>query len=49
VDFEHNTLKIQHTVVKNRSVIAKDSTKSTASRRSYLLLPEVRDVLLRIG
>ncbi|MBR3997526.1 MAG: site-specific integrase [Clostridia bacterium] len=48
VDFEKNTLKIQHTVVKNRSVIAKDSTKSVASRRTYPLIPEVREVLLQL-
>ena len=48
VDFEKNTLKIQHTVVKNRSVIAKDSTKSSASRRTYPLIPEVREVLLQL-
>lgn len=48
VDFERNILKIQHTVVKNRTVVAKDSTKSVASRRTYPLLPEVREVLLRL-
>ena len=48
VDFDTNTLKIQHTVVKNRSVIAKDSTKSAASRRTYPLLPEIKELLLRL-
>ena len=48
IDFDQNTLKIQHTVVKNKSVVAKDSTKSAASRRTYPLLPEVREVLLHL-
>lgn len=48
VDFERNTLRIQHTVVKNRSIIAKDTTKSTASRRTYPLIPEVKELLLHL-
>lgn len=48
VDFECETLKIQHTVVKNRSVVAKDTTKSAASRRTFPLLPEVKELLLRL-
>lgn len=32
VDFETDTLKIQHTVVKEKTIIAKDSTKSMTSR-----------------
>lgn len=47
VDFEKNTLTIQHTVVKNKTVVAKDKTKSYASRRVYPLLPEVKEVLLK--
>ncbi len=46
IDFEQNTFKIQHTVVKNRTIVAKDTTKSSASRRTYPLIPEVREVLL---
>ncbi len=48
VDFETGTLKIQHTVVKQKTLIAQDSTKSMASRRVYPLLPEVRDLLLQL-
>ncbi len=48
IDFENNMLRIRHTVVKQRTIIAKDSTKSTASRREYPLLPEIKDVLLQL-
>lgn len=48
VDFEVGTLKIQHTVVKQKTLIAQDCTKSMASRRVYPLLPEVRDLLLSL-
>lgn len=45
VDFEAGTLIIQHTVVKQKTIIAADSTKSMASRRVYPLLPEVKELL----
>ncbi len=48
IDFENDTLKIQHTVVKQKTVIAKDSTKSATSRRVYPLLSEVREVLYKL-
>lgn len=48
VDFENNTLKIQHTVVKNRTVVAKDTTKTVTSRRTYPLLPEIKELLLQL-
>lgn len=48
VDFENNTIKIQHTVVKQSTIIAKDTTKSFSSRRTYPMLDEVREVLLSI-
>ncbi len=48
VDFENDTLKIQHTVVKNRTIVAKDTTKSVTSRRTYPLLPEVKNLLLEL-
>lgn len=46
IDFEKNTLSINHTVVKNRTIEHKDSTKTQASRATYVLLDDVRDVLL---
>ena len=48
IDFENSTIKIQHTVVKQSTIIAKDTTKSFSSRRTYPLLAEVRKVLLGI-
>lgn len=46
VDFDRNTLTICHTVVKNTSIVCKDSTKTEASRAVFQLLPEVREMLL---
>ena len=48
VDFDPDTLKIQHTVVKQKTIIAKDSTKSMTSRRVYPLLKEVKKLLLEL-
>lgn len=48
VDFEKNTIKINHTVVKNLTVVSKDKTKTISSNRSYTLLPEIKDVLLKL-
>lgn len=48
VDFDKNTVTIQHTVVVNDTVVAKDSAKNKSSRRTYPLLSEVKDILIRI-
>lgn len=48
IDFENNTLRIQHTVVHVSTIMASDSTKTEASKRTYYLLPEIRDILLTI-
>ena len=45
VDFVRNTLSIQHTVVKNLTTEAKDTTKTATSRRTFELIPEVREML----
>ena len=45
IDFQHNTFTINHTVVKNRTIEAKDSTKTSSSRRTYQLLPEISRLL----
>lgn len=47
VDFENNTLSINHTVVKNRTVVEKDTTKSQCSFHTYVLIEDVKEVLLR--
>lgn len=45
IDFKRNTLTINHTVVKNLTIEAKDSTKTASSMRTYQLLPDVREML----
>ena len=47
VDFDKNRLYIQSTVVRNRTTVYKDRTKSKSSRRSFELIPDVREVLLK--
>ncbi len=45
IDFQGNTLTVNHTVVKNLTIEAKDSTKTASSLRTYQLLPDVRVML----
>ncbi|MCL2212586.1 MAG: site-specific integrase [Oscillospiraceae bacterium] len=45
IDFENDTITISHTVVKNRTIVASDCTKSEASRRTFQLIPEVNAML----
>ena len=48
IDFKKNRIKINHTVVKHTSLVAKDKTKTEASRREYTLLPEIKEILLKV-
>lgn len=48
IDFENNTLTINHTVVKNRTIVQKDATKTQSSFHVYSLIDDVRDVLLKV-
>lgn len=48
IDFHRDTLEIKHTIVKMKTVMAEDTTKTKASRRTYPLLPEVKELLLEI-
>lgn len=48
VDFENKTITIQHTVVKSKTVIAKDQTKTQNSRATMRMLPEIEKMLLNI-
>ena len=49
VDFEDNTITIQHTVeVQTNLVIVKDSTKNRSSNRMYPMLSDMREILLRL-
>ena len=45
IDFENNTISIQHTVVMNSTVVRKDKTKNVTSKRKYPLLPDVKMLL----
>ncbi len=45
VDFTHDTLTINHTVVKASTIEAKDRTKTASSHRTFPLLPEVKSLL----
>ena len=48
IDFDADTITINHTVVSGAKIIAKDSTKSYCSKRTYQLLPDVKILLLRL-
>ena len=48
VDFDGNTITINHTVTGGGEVIRKDTTKTYASRRTYQLLPDIKDLLLKL-
>ena len=45
INFENNTLTIQHTVVKNLTIRQSDYTKTDNSRRTFEILPEVKIML----
>lgn len=47
IDFERNTMTIEHTVVKSLTIQAVDDTKTLGSRATFELLPEARASLLR--
>jgi len=46
VDFAANSLTIKHTVVKMKTSVLKDKTKTKSSYRTFPLLPDVRELLL---
>lgn len=48
VNFDKNTITIQHTVVKNKTIIEKDSTKNANSRAVMTLIDDVKNVLLEL-
>lgn len=48
VDFEKNTLEIKSTVVKNKTIVYKDTTKTESSHETYELLPEIKELLIAI-
>ena len=49
IDFNTNTLTIKHTVSKVTEVIEKDKTKNASSRRSFPLIPDIKQMLLQLN
>lgn len=48
INFEKNTFTIEHTVVRHKTTVYKDSTKTKDSKATYQMLPELRKVLLEV-
>lgn len=48
VDFNNNTITINHTVVLHSSVVAKDTTKNKSSMRTYPLVNDVKNILIHL-
>ena len=48
VDFDADTITVNHTVVGGSQVIRKDTTKTYSSRRTYQLLPDIKNLLLKL-
>ncbi|MCD7846783.1 MAG: site-specific integrase [Oscillospiraceae bacterium] len=48
IDFVNNTLTVKRTMVKQKTLIIKNSTKTASSHRTYPLLPIIKQELLRI-
>ena len=46
VDFNKETITIQHTVVKNKTIVEKDSTKNNYSHAVMYLLDDVKNILI---
>lgn len=47
IDFENNTMTINHTVVKQLTIEAKDKTKTESSCATYALMDKVKELLLK--
>ncbi len=48
VNFEAETITIRRTVSKVTTVVAKDKTKNTSSRRSFPMTPDIKTLLLEL-
>lgn len=46
INLEDNTFVVRHTVVKVSELVEKDKTKNAASRRTYPITPEIKQLLL---
>ena len=47
INFERDTLQIAHTVVKVNKTVCKDKTKNSSSFRSFPLIPEIKELLIK--
>ncbi len=48
IDFVNNTVTVKRTMVKQKTLVIKNSTKTASSHRTYPLLPIIKQELLRI-
>lgn len=48
VNFEAETITIRRTVSRVTTIVAKDKTKNNASRRSFPMTPDVKELLLKV-
>lgn len=48
IDWDNNSITIQHTVVIGNGVVSKEMTKTKSSHRTYPLINDVKEILLRI-
>lgn len=48
IDFNADTLTIKHTVSKVTEVVEKDKTKNATSRRSFPLMPDIKQMLFQL-
>ena len=48
VNFEAETITIRRTVSRVTSIVAKDKTKNNASRRSFPMTPDIKELLLEL-
>ncbi|MCD7732599.1 MAG: site-specific integrase [Oscillospiraceae bacterium] len=48
IDFLNNTVTVKRTMVKQKTLVIKNSTKTASSHRTYPLLPIIKQELLRI-
>ena len=48
IDFNNNVIQIRNTVVKHKTLVEKEQTKSKSSARILYIIPETRDYLLKL-
>ncbi len=48
IDFKNDKIKINHIVTRTLTIVEKDRPKTASSKREYGLLPEIKEMLLKI-